>query len=579
MATRTSDFPFTIMDVVELLRLHIRRRSPDYIYADCPLCGSQRGKLCINLTKNAWCSNCCGDSGGMLALYAKAQNVSNATAYSEICDALLMGGFAPDREAKRQERLQKEAVLSERAPTQVLHQTYSTLLGLLLLTPAHRKHLQEKRGFNDEQIATLGFKSTPPSYLCRSLTAKLIQLGCTVQGVPGFYMDDNGKWTVKFHQRTSGILIPYRNLDGMIQGLQIRLDRPLKKEGDPPDKGGAKYLWLASTSKTFGVSSGSPVHFVGDPCSRVVYVTEGALKADIAHVLMNRTFAATGGAGCVTQLDSLFESLRRNGTEEIIEAEDMDKYSNKGVSQGASKLYLLAKKHGLSCRRLTWNPNYKGIDDWQLALHRKNKTKEVTDMAFKRMTFKERYQCGLCDLSAIDAFIQEWEEAKDCTIPLREYLGLTDFEYAAFLQGGENEAFRQMMDSGRMCQRFRIYQLNLQSGKIIPFAFSGIDELRKAGYEQPPASEYCLVYDGSMMCPQTQSAFDLLERILDCYNDDLPADYHGRSVSISDVVELYDDENRTYYYCDTAGFVPVKFSPMLAKKGLPTGSKKSNGVE
>ena len=31
-------------------------------------------------------------------------------------------------------------------------------------------------------------------------------------------MDDNGKWTVKFHQRTSGILIPYRNLDGMIQG-------------------------------------------------------------------------------------------------------------------------------------------------------------------------------------------------------------------------------------------------------------------------------------------------------------------------------------------------------------------------
>ena len=82
-----------------------------------------------------------------------------------------------------------------------------------------------------------------------------------------------------------------------------------------------------------------------------------------------------------------------------------------------------------------------------------------------------------------------------------------------------------------------------------------------------------------MIRPQTQSAFDVLERILVCYNDDLPADYHGRSVSFSDVVELYDDENRTYYYCDTAGFVPVKFSPMLAKKGLPTDVKKSNGVE
>lgn len=27
-----------------------------------------------------------------------------------------------------------------------------------------------------------------------------------MQGVPGFYVDDNGCWTVKFHQRTSGII-------------------------------------------------------------------------------------------------------------------------------------------------------------------------------------------------------------------------------------------------------------------------------------------------------------------------------------------------------------------------------------
>ena len=139
MASRTSDFPFTIMDVVELLRLHIRRRSPGYIYADCPLCGSQRGKLCINLTKNAWCSNCCGDSGGMLALYAKVQNVSNPTAYSEICDALLTGGFAPEYKARRQEQVQSEVVLSERAPLPVIHQTYSALLNTML-TKSRRHH-------------------------------------------------------------------------------------------------------------------------------------------------------------------------------------------------------------------------------------------------------------------------------------------------------------------------------------------------------------------------------------------------------------------------------------------------------
>ena len=49
------------------------------------------------------------------------------------------------------------------------------------------------------------------------------------------------------------------------------------------DKSGTKYLWLSSSSKTRGVSSGSPVHFVGDPFARVVYVTEGLLLS-LIHI-------------------------------------------------------------------------------------------------------------------------------------------------------------------------------------------------------------------------------------------------------------------------------------------------------
>ena len=200
-------------------------------------------------------------------------------------------------------------------------------------------------------------------------------------------------------------------------------------------------------------------------------------------------------------------------------------------------------------------------------------------MFLNRMTFKERYQSGLCDLSAIESCITQWEQAKDCKISLREYLGLTDFEYAAFLQGGQGDDFRRMMDSGRVCQQFRIYQLDLQPGKTVPFAFSGIEALHKAGYEQPPASEYCLVYEGRMTRPKTQTSSEVLERIFESYNDDLPSDYHGRSVSLSDVVELYDDEGRSYYYCDTAGFVPVKFSPLLAQKGFHPDAEKRDGIE
>ncbi len=40
----------------------------------------------------------------------------------------------------------------------------------------------------------------------------------------------------------------------------------------------------------------------------------------------------------------------------------------------------------------------------------------------------------------------------------------------------------------------------------------------------------------------------------------------GRSIAPSDVLELYDESERRYFYCDMAGFPQVKFSPALAKK-------------
>lgn len=380
------DLPFGIMDVAGLLRLNIRRRAPGQVYVDCPICGDRRGKMNLNTEKDLWRCNYCGEGGGMLSLYAKVYGVSNSDAYREICDALAVNGFSPDYTVP-EKTTPAEAEQSDAASVQEVHQTLSMLLSMLTLIPAHRAHLQSVRGLSDDEITRFGFKSTPPPFLCRSLTNRLVKAGCRVQGVPGFYVDDNGCWTVKFHQRTSGIIIPIFGVDGLIHGAQIRLDHPLKDKDDPPEKTGVKYLTLSSTGKRMGTTSGSPIHFVGDPCSRVVYVTEGCLKADVAHALMHRTFVATLGVNNTAKLDELFAFLHRNGTEEIIEAEDMDKYSNEMVEKGASKIYALAARHGMRCRRLTWNPNYKGIDDWQLALRRKEqKMKEDPGM-----TFKEQY--------------------------------------------------------------------------------------------------------------------------------------------------------------------------------------------
>ena len=503
---RAADFPFTIMDVASLLRLTIRRKGAGHVYVDCPICGDRRGKMNLNLVKNVWRCNYCGEGGGMLALYAKVYGVSNSDAYRGICDALQVGRSAPGYTTPNAAAPVKEVPQAERASRQEIHRTLTAMMSLLTLTPAHREHLRCKRGLTDAQIEQFGFKSTPPQHFCRTLAKHLAERGYAVQGVPGFYIDDYGKLTVRFHQRTSGILIPIRSADGLLCGLQTRLDKPIRDKDDPPEKTGIKYLTLSSADKKMGTTSGSPIHFVGDPCSRVVYVTEGALKADIAHVLTGRTFAAMIGANNTAGLDELFAFLRKNGTREIIEAEDMDKYSNHAVNKGASKICQLAAAHGMTCWRLVWNPNYKGIDDWQLALARKNKMKKEAET----------------------------------------------------------------INSEPQQQRFRVYQLDLDGSKTCPFAFRSIKAMRKAGFQQPPAEDYRLVYDGTITCARDAEPKAVLQDIHDLCNDVFPEGYLGHSLSQSDVVELYDEENRSFFYCDESGFTPVQFAsesakPMLAR--------------
>ena len=540
MGSFSQDFPFGILDVVELLHLHIRRRQADSAYTDCPFCGDRRGKMNVNFVKNVWRCNYCGEHGGMLNLYARVNNTTNSEAYREICDALQAGdtswGYGgaesadayagvPAREAHAGRQPDMGITQAERASPQEIHQTYSLMLGMLSLNSAHRAHLRsEKRGLADEQIDSLGFKSTPPYFLCRSLTERLIKQGCRVEGVPGFYLHEGGYWTAKFGSRTAGILIPAIGIDGLIHGMQILLDVPFKDRDDPPEKAGTKYIWLSSSAKNMGVTSGSPVHFIGNPFARTIYVTEGILKADIAHVLLNRSFVAVAGANNVAQLGPLFALLAQNGTELIIEAHDMDKYSNEMIAKGSSKIYLLARQHGMECRRLTWNPNYKGIDDWQLALRREKQQKEGEDQNLQK-------------------------------------------DRAFFRQEGEGIPEEKTGLSSRGC-RFRIYQLLFDEGReTIPFAFKGIQDLHKAGYEQPPASDYRLVCDSELACPEEWKDMEILEQISAHYGNHVPEGYKGRPLASSDVVELDDETGRRYFYIDGRTFEPVRFSPFLAKKG------------
>ncbi len=564
MASYRQDFPFNIMDVASLLRLQIRRpmsnrhlmSNSTSVYVDCPFC-NKRGKMNLNRQKNVYRCNYCNEGDGMLALYANLHGISKSDAYREIRDTLQTGGQAPEHETKtaREPPAVQNSLL---AGIHDIHQTMTLLLSMLHLSDSHRKNLRN-RGLTDEQIDHLGYKSTPPPSLCLSLTQRLLNQGCMVQGVPGFYLKDNGKWTVKFHKRTAGILLPARGMDGLIRGAQIRLDVPFKDEDEDEDKEGTKYLWLSSINKHMGVTSGSPVHFIGDSFAQVIYVTEGILKADIAHHLMNRSFVAVAGANNLSQLDPVFSVLAHNGTKLIVEAHDMDKFRNKEIDKGASRIYVMARKYGMESKRLTWNPNYKGVDDWQYALKKK---KEAMNKEGCKLNFKEKFLSGQCGFDHIDDCIEAWHNGPEEDKPLHEYLGLTEQEYYEYLRG---EDLEKRLVTQRKQQGFRIYQLDF-SEDIHPkkFAFLGIKALYKAGYEQPPASLYRLVHDAEIFCSTARSDKEILELIFSKYNDNMPEDYHGRSISPSDVIELYDKVQRQYFYRDQGNFIEVKFSPGLA---------------
>ena len=51
MGSYPDEFPFGIMEVVNLLNLRIRRQQANSVYVDCPFCGDRRGRMNVNFVR------------------------------------------------------------------------------------------------------------------------------------------------------------------------------------------------------------------------------------------------------------------------------------------------------------------------------------------------------------------------------------------------------------------------------------------------------------------------------------------------------------------------------------------------
>lgn len=116
---------------------------------------------------------------------------------------------------------------------------------------------------------------------------------------------------------------------------------------------------------------------------------------------------------------------------------------------------------------------------------------------------------------------------------------------------------------------FSIYQINVDRDTA-NVCFIGMESLERIkGTKEVNAAAYDRVYDGKMDC-------NFLENIYQKFNVDHPADYTGRSLSVSDVVEIRESDtlNPGFYFVDSIGFKSISFDKSLCKEPVEAGSGK-----
>ncbi|WP_368294070.1 YodL domain-containing protein [Dehalobacter sp. TBBPA1] len=107
----------------------------------------------------------------------------------------------------------------------------------------------------------------------------------------------------------------------------------------------------------------------------------------------------------------------------------------------------------------------------------------------------------------------------------------------------------------------RIWQL--KSDSDLELRFRNYDEVLKVSGE-PSKNNYDVVFDGEL---ETND----LESIYTKFNMDHPTDFKGHSLSISDVVELYDENSSEFNYVDQFGFKAIEFADQSHEQGMTLG--------
>lgn len=231
-----------------------------------------------------------------------------------------------------------------------LDAVYSAMVsGHLVLSEPHKSNLLA-RGLSESDIENNGYRSAPSAFSGETVAGLLSEYD--LRGVPGFYRE-RGKW--RMFTPGAGFFVTVRDSRRRVRGFQIRMD-----------EGATRYLWFSSASKPEGQSSGAPIHFARPQLiaeQRRVFITEGALKADVIAARLNAP--VVGIPGVSTWPGGFGQKLRKvcPQLKEIFLCFDSDFRANENVRRALFALIAELRASLYSPSILTWD-TAKGFDDY-----------------------------------------------------------------------------------------------------------------------------------------------------------------------------------------------------------------------
>lgn len=271
-------------------------------------------------------------------------------------------------------------------PSHELDLIYRSFLKHLHLNKMHAQYLA-REGWTKELILHSMLRSLPVNNSSHynscdreRITLELIHEFGSVQGVPGFYKKQDGKWTFS---GSSGILIPLYDHNHCLYRLRVRLDHPqVDDSGKEKNKYNnfSSYFETKTTSGALanaylnGCRSGSHIGLYDNPALddyTVCYITEGEKKAIYANYVLHTPVVSIPGVNSFNKLleqsengFTVLDYLKSRGCRILIIAYDSDKYVNQSVLMYEGKIIEFLSLQDFHIGIAFWNPGFgKGLDD------------------------------------------------------------------------------------------------------------------------------------------------------------------------------------------------------------------------